>query len=223
MSEPIGKILPIYFVADESASMEENIDKLNDGLKSLLDQIFGEPITKGKARFSIIGFGTSATLRLPMVDLQEQTSMPKLEASGSTSYVDAFNMLYECISEDIPKLQSEGYEVNRPAVFFLTDGLPYPENQPWREAYRALTDPAFTSRPNILAFGVGEAKKDIIREIATDDKFAYFSESDTSIGQALSRFVTALTKSVIKSAQKGTGELILEEPTGFLKIAQEII
>ena len=37
--EPRGTILPVYFVADESASMAPHIGELNDGLLSLQDAL----------------------------------------------------------------------------------------------------------------------------------------------------------------------------------------
>ena len=41
--EPLGTLLPVYFVADESASMGPHIGELNHGLLSLQDALQRDP------------------------------------------------------------------------------------------------------------------------------------------------------------------------------------
>ena len=221
MAEPKGDIFPIYFVADESQSMEEYIDELNDGLKSLLDEIHQQPTAGRKVRFSIIGFGTDAILRLPITDLIENPSIPTLAIHGSTSYVAAFEEIYNRIKADVADLQAQEYKVNRPAVFFLTDGCPYPENQPWKSVYDKLVDTQFACHPNILAFGIGDVEEETILEVATKPEYAFIAEPGADVGKALSRFIEALTKTIIKIMQ-GSGELPVVKPEGFLQLATEM-
>ena len=48
MADVRGQLLPIYMVADESASMEDSIDELNAGLASLHAALLAEPMAAAK-------------------------------------------------------------------------------------------------------------------------------------------------------------------------------
>jgi len=220
--EPRGNVLPIYFVADESGSMGPHIDKLNRGLVSLQDQLQKESFAAAKVRFAVIGFAESAETYLQLADLRSLPSMPTLQARSSTSYAAAFDQLAYRIFIDVPALKAQGFAVHRPAVFFLTDGLPN-QDENWRSIRSDLL--AQHERPNILAFGIGNADAAIIREVATDDDYAWVAAKGWDTGAALSRFITSLTQSVISSGQglaSGASQLQLEKPEGF-SLAVEVL
>ncbi|MEE1772773.1 hypothetical protein PUR34_32615 [Streptomyces sp. JV185] len=88
-----GHLLPIYVLADESGSMYEHIDDLNDGLRSLHQALLGEPMAAAKVRFSVLGFSDDVIERLHQVDLRSANEFPKLHTRGSTSYAAAFEDL----------------------------------------------------------------------------------------------------------------------------------
>ena len=152
--EPKGSILLVYFVADESGSMGRNIGELNEGLASLHDALQRESFAAAKVRLSVIGFSDTAFTYLEPADLRLLEGMPSLTAQSLTSYASAFDQLAYRISVDIPGLKAQGYTVHRPAVFFLTDGLPN-GNEDWRTVRSNLL--AQPAAPNILAFGIGDA------------------------------------------------------------------
>ncbi len=212
--EPKGTVLPIYFVVDESGSMAPHIDELNAGLLGLLDSLQGESFAAAKIRFSVIGFSDTAYTHLEIADLRSLPAMPTLAPRGLTSYLAAFEQIGYRISVDVPNLKAQGYLLNRPAVFFLTDGVPNDED--WRSARATLlSQPA---APNILSFGIGQADAAIINEIATAPQYARVASAGTDTAVALSSFIVSLTQSVISSGQSladGRGELQLEEPEGF--------
>lgn len=213
--EPKGSILLVYFVADESGSMGRNIGELNEGLASLHDSLQRESFAAAKVRFSVIGFSDTAFTYLEPADLRLLSGMPTLTAQSLTSYASAFDQLAYRISVDIPSLKAQGYTVHRPAVFFLTDGLPN-GNEDWRIARANLL--AQPAAPNILAFGIGDADATIVYELATKPNFAFVAARGVDTGAAISEFITSLTQSVISSGQAvagGTAELQIEKPEGF--------
>jgi len=213
--EPQGTILPVYFVADESGSMMSNIAELNNGLMSLQDALQKESFAAAKVRFSVIGFSDAARTYLEPADLRSLPTMPTLQAGGMTSYAAAFNELARRISLDVPALKGQGFAVNRPSVFFLTDGQPN-ANDDWQNARLNLL--AQHARPNILAFGIGESDAATIVEIATKPEYAFKAAQGTDTGKAISEFITSLTQSVIQSGQalaSGAAELQMEKPEGF--------
>jgi uncharacterized protein YegL len=226
MTEPRGHLLPIYFVADESSSMTDHVGELNAGLSSLLDALHGESMAAAKVRFAVLGFSDTALCHLPLSDLREIGAMPALAARSNTSYHSAFERLRNEIPSDVANLKRAGYLVHRPAVFFLTDGYPdASESSLWRADLDKLKAASFAERPNILAFGIGQADPAIIIEVASKPEFAFQAAAGTDLGVAIGRFFKALTQSVVSSGQAladGFSELQGERPEGF-KMAVDLI
>jgi uncharacterized protein YegL len=220
MEEPRGTVLPVYFVADESWSMKDDVSDLNRGLKSLLDALQEESMAAAKVRFCVVGFSDDARCYLEPADLRDLEDMPNLTANGSTSYAAAFRALHDRIPQDIIRMRSEGYLVNRPAVFFLTDGAPNPGDG-WEAPHADLTSEAFGPHPNILAFGIGQADPRVVKQVATADKYAFITASGVDTGRAIAEFIKSLTQSVISSGQAlagGKSSLLIEEPEGFISL-----
>jgi uncharacterized protein YegL len=213
--EPRGKILPIYFVADESGSMGRHIGELNKGLLSLQDALQRESSAAAKVRFSVIGFSDDAFTYLEPADLRTAPQLPELSAHGSTSYCAAFEQLAYRISVDLPRLKGHGFSVYRPVVFFLTDGAPT-DREDWRAVRARLLDQP--AAPNILSFGIGEADPAVVGEIATKQEFALVADRHMDTGAAITEFLTSLTQSVISSGNavaSGSAELQFDKPEGF--------
>ncbi len=224
MGEPAGNVLPIYFVADESGSMAGDIGELNQGLLSLLDALQGEAMAAAKVRFCVMGFADDARCYLEPADLRDLESMPTLSARGSTSYAAAFRALRDRIPQDISNLKSQGFMVNRPAVFMLTDGEP--NHDGWESPYGDLTGEGFAQRPNILAFGIGNADASVIKQVATKDEYAFIAAAGVDTGKAIAEFIKALTQSVISSGQalaSGQAALPVEKPDGFISLAVDVV
>jgi uncharacterized protein YegL len=217
---PEGNILPIYFVADCSGSMEgDPINEVNRGLSSLLDSLQSESMAAARVRFCVIGFDDTPHCYVEPADLRNLESMPKLSSGGTTSYAAVLNELYRRLPLDISKLKTAGYIVNRPAVFFLTDGMPN-RSDGWESAYRRLSNPGFPT-PNILGFGIGDADAETIKRIASKPQYAFIAAKGVDTGRAITEFIKALTKSVITSGRAlagGQATLPIEKPEGFISL-----
>ncbi|HEY5515576.1 MAG TPA: hypothetical protein VIK12_05150 [Pengzhenrongella sp.] len=223
MSEEVKpRVLPIYFVADESGSMAEFVGMLKEGLTGLYDAMQGEPLAASKVRFSVIGFSDGVTEHLSLADLTEieRDDMPRLGSFGSTSYLRLFEDLTTRIPRDLATLKGE-YEVFRPAVFFLTDGMPTSEG--WEAAYERVK--ALPAQPNVLAFGVRGADEGVLSRLASQPEWASITEEGADTGRALVAFMVALTRSVVLSARAiaaGESELVVERPALF-RIATPLV
>ena len=121
--------------------MGRNIHELNEGLASLHDALQRESFAAAKVRLSVIGFSDTAFTYLEPADLRFLQGMPVLTAQSLTSYAAAFDQLAYRIRVDVPSLKAQGYTVHRPAVFFLTDGLPN-GHEDWRSVRVAFARPA---------------------------------------------------------------------------------
>lgn len=216
--DPQGNVLPIYLVLDASGSMSGVLGELNLGLTSLLDELHKDTMAAAKVRISILSFSDTVITHVNMVDMRTIEHLPQVASRGGTSYVAAFEDLRSRIDGDVNQLRSDGYGVYRPAVFFLSDGNPTDLDVQWRGALAQLRDEQFRRRPNIVAFGIGQADPATIVQVATKPEWAWQAARGTDTGKALAEFFRALTQSVVSSAHAigaGQTELQMERPEGF--------
>jgi uncharacterized protein YegL len=219
----LGQVLPIYFVADESHSMRgAPIAAVNQGLLDLRDEVARHPLIGKKVQFAIIAFADTAEVRLSLSELSEELVLPTLTPRGrGTSYASALEALRQALPDDVALLKSRGYQVHRPSVFFLTDGQPTEKDTRWQTALEDLKDPAFKERPNILAFGVGEAEPDVIGLLASTPGFAFMMEEGVSTAGAIAEFATSMLNSMVSSAERldrGEQTIEFEKPEGFVQL-----
>lgn len=218
MSEPRGNLLPVYFVADHSGSMYDQVNDLNQGLIGLLDAMRYESFAASKVRFSVLGFNDHAGVVLPLSDLRFVEVMPTFEAYGGTNYSEVIDLLAAVIPSDVAALKAEGYRVYRPAVFFMTDGQPLDET--WPDALARLN--SIPARPTILSFGLGDADASVLSTIASP-QLAHMYNGSGSPAEALRSVITSLTNSVVQSGNAMANEqtvqaLHFDRPDDFVRI-----
>jgi uncharacterized protein YegL len=223
MTDVKAKIWPAYFVPDESGSMYDYVSVLNRGLTELLDRMQENGLAAALVRLSIIGFSDDVIEHTRLADLRDFETLPLLASHSGTSYASVFLDLRHRIDSDAAQLRSQGFLVLRPAIFFLTDGQPNKEN--WQSPLRALRGSDFKYRPNIISFGIGKAVPEVIRQVASEDQYAYIAATDINIGTAIMEFFEALTRSLIVTAQsvaEGIDEVVIDPPKGF-RLAVDVI
>jgi uncharacterized protein YegL len=224
MPDNKGHLLPVYVVADESFSMQPHAEELNSGMGSLYEALRSEPMVAAKVRLTVLGFSDNVSVRLPLADVRSGPGLPQLRIQGGTNYHAVFQDLLRRIPRDVATLKGGGYQVHRPAVFFLSDGQP--GSPRWRTPHSRLADRAVTpAAPNIIACGIGDVRAETILQVATRKDFAFVSVRGTDLGAAIAEFFIALTASVIQSGRSLTGanpELVVERPDGF-RLAIDVI
>jgi len=160
-----AKLLPFYIVVDVSYSMSgQKIRSANAILPAVRDAIAKNPILSDKVRIALLEFSDIATVRMPLCDIMDpHLQLPTLAPQGGTSYAAAFSQLRSEIGNDIKQLKQDGFAVHRPAVFFLSDGIPTDAEPVWRAAFADLVgDKAY---PNVIPFGVDEAAPENLRAL----------------------------------------------------------
>jgi uncharacterized protein YegL len=190
------QILPLYVVCDQSYSMADHLDVLNDGLTQLHAAVGTDPVVAEKTRFCLIGFSGIAEVLQPLCRASDVTGITGLTIQAATSFGAAFRVLRDTIESDVDTLKARGDQVYRPAVFFLSDGHPT-DPTTWEAEYERLVDPDWPRRPNIIAFGIGDADAATIDRIGTFQ--AFMSQGGVSPAAALHSFARALTTSVVRS------------------------
>jgi uncharacterized protein YegL len=224
----IGQVLPIYFVGDESHSMRgDPIAAVNQGLVDLRDEVAKHPLIGTKVRFGIITFADTAETRLELSELSEDLILPALSTRGrGTSYARAFEALRHTIPADIALLKVSGFQVHRPSVFFLSDGQPTEKRAKWQERLAELRDPAFKERPNILAFGVGDADPKVIQQLASSPTHAFMMRDGISTAGAIAEFAASMLNSMVSSAERldrGEQTIEFEKPEGFVQLDAPLV
>lgn len=211
-----AKILPFYLVVDVSYSMTETgkMDSANTIVEELANALAVNPIIADKVRFSVIDFSDDSQVVLPLCDLSMQDP-PKapFAARGGTSYIAAFRKLRAQIEQDVTQLKADGFDVHRPAAFFVSDGEPTDGEQEWRAAFQDLTaydrttKAGFAFYPNVIPFGVGprpETLKELIHP--RDRSRCYFMKEGADAGAALRQMAEILVASTLLSgASFGNG------------------
>jgi uncharacterized protein YegL len=225
MDETRGHLLPVYVLVDESDSMKGYVDDLNAGLRSLHEALLAAPMAAAKVRFSVLGFSDTVVTRLHLADLRRVDRLPAIKSRAKTYYGAAFAALLTMIPQDVQALKRDRYAVHRPAVFFLSDGLPTDAGH-WPDTHRRLVDRVSNrAAPNIIACGIGAAQAAVILAVATDERFAFVSIAGTHIGREIAKFCTALTHSLVLSSRllgSDNAELFVNPPEGF-RMAIDVI
>jgi uncharacterized protein YegL len=227
-AQVIGQVLPMYFVGDESHSMRgDPIAAVNQGLIDLRDEVAKHPLIGKKVRFGIITFADTAETRLQLSELNEDLVLPALSPRGrGTSYASALEALRQTIPADVALLKSTGYQVHRPSVFFLSDGQPTDKADRWRARLDELKDPGFRERPNVLAFGVGDADPAVIRELASSPRYGFMMTEGASTAGAIAEFAASMLNSMVASAERldrGEQTIEFEKPEGFVTLDAPLV
>lgn len=213
-------VLPFYVLVDVSYSMTQKppvldgietvapIEAGNQIVHSVKKALEDAPILADKVRFSLIDFSDDAQVVIPMCDLAtiSPSDIPVLLPRGGTSFAAAFRLLKRQLATDVAQLKADGHKVHRPAVFFLTDGDPTDDDHLWQAAFNDLTDPSFRERPNVIPFGVAEAKKTILDKLVYPQgkMRSYVAKSGEDPASAITQMAEILIGSVIASANSIT-------------------
>lgn len=159
-------VLLFYVLCDESFSMMDHIEAVNEGFWLLHRSIGADPAMAERLRLCVVGFSRSPRMVLPLSRLSECGEFSVRTTEAASNFGAAFAFLRETIERDVGSLEERSVRVHRPAVCVVSDGQPT-DPATWPAAFAALTDPSWPARPNMIAFGVGDADPATIARIGT--------------------------------------------------------
>jgi uncharacterized protein YegL len=164
-------LFPVFLVVDVSASMAGGpIEALNASLPDLKQEMLSNPTVGEIARIALLTFSDASRLVLPLGDLAF-ADLPTIEVEGGTNFAAAFRGARAAIDASMRGL-AKGTPVYRPVVFFMSDGE-HQAREDWIPALEELHDPTWKFRPEVVAFGFGDANAEALRRIAT--RYAFLS------------------------------------------------
>lgn len=200
------QVIPFYFLADVSYSMEgDPINALNNLLPAVKEAMQQNPAVSDMIRFCLMSFSDDVKVELPLSDLTDisTSSLPTLELRGGTSFSSALNRLRTEIMKDFSQLKADGFLVKRPVALFLSDGGPTESEMEWKNAFEALTN--MNVFPNLVPIGIGDCDREVMRFLrhrkdGPAPAPALFLDDNANIGGMINEMITNLTKTIIASA-----------------------
>jgi uncharacterized protein YegL len=115
------------------------------------------------ARVALITFSDEARTLIPLSDLAF-AQLPEVLVEGGTNFAAAFRGLRAAIDAGMGSLP-KGTPVYRPVAFFMSDGE-HQARENWSQALdQHIRDPNWKYRPEVVAFGFGDANKETLRRI----------------------------------------------------------
>lgn len=119
--------VPCILVLDVSGSMAgEPIRQLNQGLKTLQQDLQNNLEASQKVEVSIVTFGSTVNI-VQEFKLSAEFDMPTLTTSGSTKLVDGMRMAINQIESRKSWYKATGQTYLRPWIMLITDGEPDPD------------------------------------------------------------------------------------------------
>ncbi|RZQ63385.1 vWA domain-containing protein [Amycolatopsis suaedae] len=179
-------VLPCYVVCDVSSSMTDHLEELNAGIRQFRGALHADRAIGTWVHCCVVGFAEAPLVLQPLRPADELAELTGSAPSAGSNFGPAFTFLRSVIDRDVRRLKGNRLRVQRPMVFFTSDGQPT-DPVTWPAAYGGLTDPAWQARPDVIAFGVGDADRATLGRIGTYRTF---------LGRDGVRLGTALTVSV---------------------------
>jgi uncharacterized protein YegL len=206
-------VFPFYICLDVSASMAgEPIESVNRQMPLLRASVGEDPAVAEVIRLGIVTFSDVAYSVLPLSDLSLVEAVPEVSAQGRTSYAAAFDHLRQVIEDDYHKSRAGGDRWYRPAVIFISDGRPTDEPERWRAALDRLSDPAWKRRPNILAFGFGDADPAVLAAVSgSKPNRAFIAAEGAEPAKVVPELLAGLIQSIVSSSTsvyEGAAQLV---------------
>jgi len=220
--------LPVYLVLDCSGSMSgEPIQAVNQGVKSLVAELKGEPYAIETAYLSIITFESTAKQISPLTELMAFQE-PTLVAGGGTSLGAALKLLSQCIDKEVKKASDTEKGDWKPLVFLMTDGQP---TDNWKQAVDELKQKK-PAPANIIACAAGDGADEFMLKEITDatnptdsktPKTNYVVKLNNLQPETLKAFFKWVTQSIKQTSQSVAQVMADNQPINLPPPPQNVI
>ena len=123
----VREVLPFYVIVDVSLSMVQSggLKAANEIAPKLVATFAANPLSGTRSELGCWTSPARATWSSRLATCSMLNGSRVVGRGSGTKYSEALGMLRETIAEDVAQLRADGMTVNRPAVFFVSDGKPF--------------------------------------------------------------------------------------------------
>jgi uncharacterized protein YegL len=193
--------LPVYLLLDcSSTMMGAPIAAMEMGLQTLLEEISTEPLALDTVWFSVLTFGSTAEVLVPLTDIEE-FQFPSLVVEGTTAMGACMRLLKQRLDCEVRKSSLTQKGDWKPLAFLFTDGKPTDD---WEEIVDEFRN---SDVATLIACGAGpDAEDSILMRISKH----VMRLEDTSPGKLASFLDWVSTAITTAGNSVGTGRRISE-------------
>ena len=197
---------PLVLVLDCSGSMQDDgkINQLNDGLKTLAEELRKDPITARCGRVLVISFGGDSHVEV-MGDWTDAMDFvaPTLFAGGLTPMGAAMRCALDEIEAQKAQMRSAGVTYKRPILMLLSDGEPTDD---WQSVAAECKRAESAHKVNIMAIGIGD-------QVNRETLSAFSSKGALSLnGLKFKELIVWLSRSIQAVSRATTGGTVQLNP-----------
>ena len=197
--------LACILLLDTSGSMAGRIDRLNQGLATLIAALKEDELASKRVDLAVITFATEVTLVQDFSNPDEWEA-PTLEADGVTNMGEAIVQALDRLESRKREYKDAGIAYYRPWFFLLTDGQPTDSTELATQRLRAAQQ---KKQVKVFAVGVGDEIEDAALQAITGSDPVKLNEARwNEMFQWLSQSVAAVSHS-----QEVSEQVALPPPT----------
>jgi uncharacterized protein YegL len=180
--------------------MAPRLSAVDEMILQLTDELLSSPLLGDQVRVAILEFSDRAEIVLPLSDLTELRTIPRLHSKGRTAYAPIFRLLSRVIGHDLRLLRARDVVVYRPVVLFITDGEP--TDMGWNQSYFELKN---QFKLNFVLILLGDVSSRLLDELQSTYVFDMRDREDQSdLGHNLFRVVHDFTRTLVTSIARAT-------------------
>ena len=196
------QVLPMYMAVDTSSSMSFRLNSVERAIFRMREELIVSPLLGEKTRIAILEFSDRANLLLPLSDLTELRTIPRLHSSGSTRFGPLFRLLSRIIEQDLRVLHARATVSYRPFIFLIIDSDPVDD---WIKSYDAFTSKV---HPNLITIALGKVGKSTMRRlhptmIADFQNVSDGQELELKLFNIFNEYAQSLTNSTMRRTARG--------------------
>jgi uncharacterized protein YegL len=196
--------LPVYLIIDCSESMAgKPFDEVQSGISELIRQLLRDPSAVETAWISVITFGRTAQVQVPLVEITA-FKMPKLTLGVGTSMGAALDLLQKQVKSEMRVNSKDSNGDWKPLCFLLTDGEPTDDWMIKADQFKR----SFTGKiANVIAVTCGADVKVATLKRITD---TVLNMTDTGEGtfKAFFKWISASIKTTSSKISSEPGEAV---------------
>lgn len=203
VNNPTARV-PVCLCLDVSGSMMgDPIQELNEGVRAFYQEITDDEVARYAAEVSIVTFGGKAECIEDFANVERQTNIPELMASGGTPMGEAVNMALDLLEERKQEYKDKGVDYYQPWLIVMTDGQPNGSQATLQGALDRTVEMANNRKLSIFPIAIGEdADLEILRTLSPKRTPLRLN------GLMFKEFFVWLGKSIVQTSNSMPGESI---------------